>query len=184
MRYNNFYINIILVKNILVFLLFFFSYSCSPNSTKIKPSESIECPPVFFAAEHGNYLKFNQDENITLENLAYKAEINNYAFPKPCFIKNNIYNFSIGVLLIIDPMNIISPEISMPIYVALLDSSNKIIEIQYFSVEGVLEKDKDSEEYLQTEISKILNFKISSNYTVNNFIIGFMLNKKQKELLN
>ena len=56
--------------------------------------------------------------------------------------------------------------------------------MQYFSVEGVLEKDKDSEEYLQTEISKILNFKISSNYTVNNFIIGFMLNKKQKELLN
>ena len=81
-------------------------------------------------------------------------------------------------------MNIISPEISMPIYVASLDSSNKIIEMQYFSVEGVLEKDKDSEEYLQTEISKILNFKISSNYTVNNFIIGFMLNKKQKELLN
>ena len=80
MRYNNFYINIILVKNILVFLLFFFSYSCSPNSPIIKPSESIECPPVFFASEHRNYLKSNNDENITFENLAYKGEINNYAF--------------------------------------------------------------------------------------------------------
>ena len=184
MRYNNFYTNIIFVKNILVFLLIFFSYSCSPNSTKIKPSESIECPPVFFAAEHGNYLKFNKDENITLENLAYKAEINNYAFTKPCFVKNNIYNFSLGVLLIIDPINIISPQISLPIYVASLDSENKIIEMQYFLLDGELDKDSDSQEYIQTEISEILKFKTPSNSFVNNFIIGFMLDKKQKELLN
>ena len=72
----------------------------------------------------------------------------------------------------------------MPVYVALLDSSNKIIEIQYFSVEGEFEKDTDNEKYLQTEISKIFNFKAQSNSIVSNLIIGFMLDKKQKDFLN
>ena len=184
MRYNKFYINNILVKNILIFLLFFLSYSCSPISTKIKPTESVECPPVFFAAEHRNYLKSNNGENITFENLAYKGEINNYAFNKPCFITNNNYNFSLGILLIIDPINILSPEISLPIYLAMLDSSNNIIEMQYFLIDGIVEKDSKSEKYLQTEISKILDFKLSSSSSVKTIVIGFMLDKKQKKLFN
>ena len=184
MRYNNFYINITLVKNILVLLLFFLSYSCSPISSKIEPNEYVECPLVFFAAEHRNYLKSNNDENITFETLAFKAEINNYAYNKPCIINNNIYHFSLEVLLIADPIGVVFPDISMPVYVALLDSSNKIIEIQYFSVEGEFEKDTDSEKYLQTEISKIFNFKAQSNSIVRNLIIGFMLDKKQKDFLN
>ena len=72
----------------------------------------------------------------------------------------------------------------MPIYVASLDSENKIIEMQYFLLDGELDKDSDSQEYIQTEISEILKFKTPSNSFVNNFIIGFMLDKKQKELLN
>ncbi len=185
MRYNKFYINIILVKKILVFLLLFFvSYSCNPISTKIKPSESIECPPVFFAAEDRNYFKSNNDQKILVENIAYKAEINNYAFAQPCFIRNNSYYFSLGVLLIVDPINIISPDISLPVYVALLDDSNHIIDMQYFSVDGLIEKTSDNEQYLQKEISKILNFNLPSSFIVNNIVIGFMLNKKQKEFLN
>lgn len=171
------------MKNILVFLLFFFSYSCSPISTKIKPSEFIECPPVFFATEHRNYLKSN-DKNITIENLAYKAEINNFGYNKPCFEESENYNFSLGVLLIVKPINIISAEISLPVYVALLDSSNTVIEIQYFSVEGEIKKDSDNGKYLETEISKILNLKLASNSLVNSIIIGFMLDKNQKNLLN
>ena len=85
---------------------------------------------------------------------------------------------------IIDPINIISPQISLPIYVASLASENKIIEMQYFLLDGELDKDSDSQEYIQTEISEILKFKTPSNSFVNNFIIGFMLDKKQKELLN
>jgi len=171
------------VKNILLFLLLFFSISCSSNLLTNKPGDSIDCPPVFFASEHRNYID-SEEKPITLDNLSFKAEINNYAFNKICFQKNDIFTLPVEILLIISPINVKTSNISLPLYVALLDTKQQLIEIQYFSINGELRKDFNSGIYLETELSKTLNIILSKKYSVSSLVIGFMLDKSREELFN
>ena len=76
------------MKKILIFLLLFLSISCSSNLLTKKTAETIDCPPVFFASENRNYLD-SEEKPLTLDNVSFKAEINNYAFNKSCFQEND-----------------------------------------------------------------------------------------------
>ena len=69
-------------------------------------------------------------------------------------------------------------------YVALLDSNQQLLEIQYFSISGELRIDLTTKAYLETELSKSINIITSKNNQVSSLIIGFMLDKKKKRLLN
>jgi len=171
------------VKNILFLFLLLFSYSCSQISSTNVSNESIECPVVFYASEHRNYLK-SEEKFITLDNLSYKAEINNYAFNEECFMTKGLYTFPLGVLFLIDPINVVSSEVSLPFYVALLDSSDQLIEIQYFSINGIIKKSEDNEKYVETEITELFDIISSNDTPVSTFVLGFMIGKKQKELSN
>ena len=82
------------MKKILIFLLLFLSISCSSNFVTKKSAESIDCPLVFFASENRNYLD-SEEKPITLDNISFTAEINNYAFNKSCFQENDINTFMI-----------------------------------------------------------------------------------------
>ena len=58
--------------------------SCGSNPLSKSKKESIKCPIVLFAAEHKKYLGINASA-INEDEIAYKAEINNYNFSKGCF---------------------------------------------------------------------------------------------------
>ena len=171
------------MKKILVFLLLFLSIACSSNLLTKKSAESIDCPPVFFASENRNYLD-SEEKPLTLENVSFKAEINNYAFNKSCFQENNISTFSLDILFIIDPITTTSSNVNLPLYVALLDSNQQLFEMQYFSINGEMMNDLTTKAYLQTELSRSINIVTSKNSPVSSLVIGFMLDKKKKELLN
>ena len=171
------------MKKILVFLLLFLSIACSSNLLTKKSAESIDCPPVFFASENRNYLD-SEEKPLTLENVSFKAEINNYAFNNSCFQENNISTFSLDILFIIDPITTTSSNVNLPLYVALLDSNQQLFEMQYFSINGEMMNDLTTKAYLQTELSRSINIVTSKNSPVSSLVIGFMLDKKKKELLN
>ena len=171
------------MKKILIFLLLFLSISCSSNLLTKKSAESIDCPPVFFASENRNYLD-SEEKPLTLDNVSFKAEINNYAFNKSCFQENDISIFPLDILFIIDPITPISPNVNLPLYVALLDSDQQLFEMQYFSISGEIRNDLATKAFLQTELSKSINIMTSKNNPVSSLVIGFMLDKKKEELLN
>ena len=171
------------MKKILIFLLLFLSISCSSDLLTKKSEESIDCPPVFFASENRNYLN-SEEKPLTLDNVSFKAEINNYAFNKSCFQENDIRTFPLDILFIIDPIRPTSPNVILPLYVALLDSDQQLFEMQYFSISGKMRNDLTTKAYFETELSNSINIITSKNNSVSSLVIGFMLDKNKEELLN
>jgi hypothetical protein len=70
------------------------------------------------------------------------------------------------------------------LYVALLDSDQQLLEMQYFSINGEMKNDLTTKGYLETELSNSINIMTSKNNSVSSLVIGFMLDKNKKELLN
>ena len=168
------------MKNILFICLFFFSIACTSIN---KSPKLIDCPSVFFASEHRNYIS-SDNEEITLENLAYKANINNYNFNNSCFQQNNIVTYPLEVLFVVYPLEKSNENISLPVYVALLDSFDNLIEIQYFSVTGKFLTDSDTKQYIETDLPESIKIITSSTKPVSTLILGFMLNNKKERLIN
>ena len=168
------------MKKILIFLLLFLSISCGSNLISKKSVESIDCPSVFFASENRNYLD-SQDKTLTLDNVSFKAQINNYAFNKLCFQENDILTFPLDILFIVDPIKPTSPNVILPLYVALLDSDQQLLEMQYFSIGGEMRNDLNTKAYLQTELSQSFNIITSKNNLVSSLVVGFMLDKNKYE---
>ena len=171
------------MKKILIFLLLFLNISCGSNSFTKKSIELIDCPIVFFASDHRNYL-YSEEKPLALDNLSFKAAIDNYAFNNSCFQNDNILTFPLDILFIIDPIKPTSSKIHLPFYVALLNSDQKLLEIQYFSLSGEIKNNLSTEIFYETELSNSINIITSSNSSVSTLVIGFMLDKKKEELLN
>ena len=127
---------------------------------------------------------FSEEKPLTLDNVSFKAEINNYAFNKSCFQENDIRTFPLDILFIIDPIRPTSPNVILPLYVALLDSDQQLFEMQYFSISGEMKNDLTTKGYLETELSNSINIMTSKNNSVSSLVIGFMLDKKKLEILN
>ena len=171
------------MKKIFIFFLLFSSISCSSNLFTKKTAELINCPTVLFASENRNYL-YNEEKLLTLDNVAFKAEINNYAFNKSCFQENDISTFPLDILFIIEHIRSTSPNVNLPLYVALLGSEKQLYEMQYFSISGKINYDLNTENYLETELSNSINIITSNNNPISSLVIGFMLDKKKEELIN
>tara|TARA_Y100000590_G_scaffold455547_1_gene604425 strand:- start:5730 stop:6245 length:516 start_codon:yes stop_codon:yes gene_type:complete len=171
------------VKNILVFFLFLFCLSCSSSSNNKKTTISLDCPQVLYSTEDNQYVDTDGDI-LTVENFSFKAEINNHAFYSSCTIAENVNSFPLEILFIVKPLSISSNEIILPVYSALLDNEDRVIDVQYFSIDGQMNKDFETENYIETELSKKINIITKTQVEISKIIIGFMLDKKRKEFLN
>ena len=173
------------MKNIIFFISLLMLISCGSNSLLTSKKESIKCPTVLFAAEHKKYLGSNAS-TIDVDHIAYKAEINNYDFSEGCFINDNIFTASLSILFIVKPMMEEQNIITLPFYLAIIDREKKVREIQYYYTEGSFNKNWESEtrEFIETDLSKTISMKILDVDEMMTIIIGFMLDKKQLEILN
>jgi len=173
------------VKNIIFFISLLMLISCGSNPLLTSKKESVECPTVLFAAEHKKYLGSNAS-TIDVDHIAYKAEINNYDFSEGCFINSNTLTASLSILFIVKPMIEEQSIISLPFYLAILDREKKVRDIQYYHAEGNFNKNWDSEtkEFVETDLSKTISIKMSDVDEMTTIIIGFMLDRKQLEILN
>ena len=123
---------------------------------------------------------------ISANNIAYNAEINNYNFSKGCFINDNVFTASLSILFIVKPLMEKQNIITLPFYLAILDKEKKVRDIQYYYTEGNFNKNLETEtkELVETELSKTISIKITDVDEMMTIVVGFMLDKKQLEILN
>ncbi len=168
------------------FILFFFLFLLSCTSEK-QESFVTSCPEVFFSKDHRIYIT-TEESSITLHNISYKAEINNYNITKECFIKDNKITTTLSILFVVKPEKAKEVEILLPYYVALLDDENNIVNIQYYKAKGLINKNIDNTLFVDTEITTTQNVIISTQDinedSFKKLLIGFMLNQEQLEFLN
>ena len=172
------------MKNIIFFISLLMLISCGSNSLVTSTKVPVKCPTVLFAAEHKQYFGRNVS-SVGKDDIAYKAEINNYNFPKGCFINDNIFSASLSILFIAKPL-MEKQNITLPFYLAILDQNNKVRDIQYYYIEGNFKKNLETEfvEFVETDLSKAMLIKITDFGEKMTIVVGFMLDKKQLEMLN
>ena len=159
--------------------------SCGSNSFLTSTKVPVKCPTVLFAAEHKKYLGSNFS-SISQDDIAYNAEINNYNFLKGCFINDNFFSASLSILFIAKPLMEKQNFITLPFYLAILDKNNKVRDIQYYNAEGSFKKNTETEimEFIETDLSKTILIEITDFEENMTIVLGFMLDKKQLEILN
>ena len=172
------------MKKNLITILSLFLLSCNAEKQQ---TITEKCPSVLFSKEHQTYI--TSDKNpLTIDNISYSAVLNNYLFNQKCFVSNNILTGNISLLFVIKPNNISHEEIFLPFYIAILTSEDEVLDIQYFSAEGVMKKDSETLNYIETELTntfviRIPNKDIKTNIKTS-MVIGFMLDEEKIKLLN
>ena len=172
------------MKRNLILFISLFILSCTSEKQQ---SLSILCPGLFFSKDHRLYIS-SEENSLNLNNLSYKAEINNYKFVNKCSILNNNIIAKLSVLFVVSPENAKQSKITLPYYIAFLDNEKNILNIQYYKAIGTLKKNNDKSSYVETEITTTSDIIIpikDINIDINNkFLIGFMLNKEKLRILN
>ena len=155
-------------------------------SSQTPITEKISCPNVLISEEHHKFIFV--EENLTDNNIKYIAEINNFDFDSNCYILEDIGNFELELLFVINPLNTKESNILLPFYIATINQSDELIDMQYYKVNGNLKSIDESSYLIETEIRTTVNHKLSykdiiqdNNYTL---IIGFMLSNDQLKVLD
>ena len=171
------------MKNIYLFILTLFFFGCQSSLIFSKKNLSIPCPSILFSSEHSNYIDSLSD-NLSIENIDYSAEINNAIFTKKCILKDNIFLSELSILFILRSHTDNIDYVEMPFYVAILNQDKELKEILYFMAFGNFKKDLNSNQLIETEVTKniILNNKNINKDSI--IVVGYMLDKKRINLLN
>ena len=171
------------MKKIYLFLLLLILIGCGFNPLSQTSSVPITCPSVLFASEHKKYVG-SLSEIVTLDNIVYQAEINNAVFVKECQIKDNVFSSDLALLFIVSPLEKKNNMIDLPFYVAVVDENKNLQDIQYYSISGVFKKNLETNELIETELTKTIFLNLPLMEGSLSVVIGFMLDKKRLEILN
>ena len=176
------------MKNNFFISIFFLLIGCSSNTPLVKDDMTkTSCPIVLLSSEHSNYIAGNK-QPITSENIAYRAEINNFVYSKECFISDKIFQAELSLLFIIKPDQTEEANITLPFYVGVLSAKDEIIDRQYYKVDGKFKSESENENYVETELIKTMKVQIpllnENKINENKIILGFMLDKKKLDILN
>ena len=168
------------MKQIFIFIILLLLLGCNSTMRNKVVSSDFNCPSVFFAQEDKVFI----NNSISVDDIQIKAEFNNFAINKECQKKQNTALIPIDVLIVIKPMdNIENSSLFLPIYISLLDANDKILETQYFSILGSINKDSETNDFIESDIKDKLTI-VTKYLNTSQLVIGFMLNEEQKGLLN
>ena len=168
------------MKRLFIFILFLPILGCGNIIKNKQTSIDFNCPRVFFSSDDRIYI----DNNISLDDITIKAELNNYAINEKCQQQENIAIIPIDILIIAKPMrNLEELFLSLPIYISLLNDNDEILETQYFSVSGVVNKNNETNNFVESDITDRLKI-VTQQIGVTQLVIGFMLDNEKRDLLN
>ena len=160
------------MKKYFILFIAIFLLSCT---SKKQQSVEVSCPEVYFSKDHRVYIT-TQSASLSLDNVSYRAEINNFNFTNECLMIDNNIVGSLSILFVIESDKIQEADIILPYYIAILDDQRKIVDIQYYKIANKLEKNKNKSSYIETEV--IVNNDIKIDIT-KKLLIGFMLDQKK-----
>ena len=168
------------MKRLFIFILFLPILGCGNIIKNKQTSIDFNCPRVFFSSDDRIYI----DNNISLDDITIKAELNNYDINEKCQQQENIAIIPIDILIIAKPMrNLEELFLSLPIYISLLNDNDEILETQYFSVSGVVNKNNETNNFVESDITDRLKI-VTQQIGVTQLVIGFMLDNEKRDLLN
>ncbi len=168
------------MKQLFVFILFLPLLGCGNIIKNKQTSIDFNCPRVFFSSEDRIYI----DNSISFDDITIKAEFNNYAINKKCQQQENIAVITLDILIVSKPMNNLEESfITLPVYISLLDDNDEILETQYFSVSGEVNKNNETNIFIESDITDRLQI-VTQQLETTQLVIGFMLDKEKRELIN
>jgi len=168
------------MKQLFIFILFLPLLGCGNIIKNKQTSIDFNCPRVFFSSDDRIYI----DNSISLDDITIKAELNNYDINEKCQQQENIAIIPIDILIIAKPMrNLEELFLSLPIYISLLNDNDEILETQYFSVSGVVNKNNETNNFVESDITDRLKI-VTQQLGVTQLVIGFMLDNEKRDLLN
>ena len=171
------------MKKILILLLFFSLMVCNTIGKNKQTSEDFSCPRVFFSSEDRVFID-TAEGGTSIDDITYKAELNNFAFIDKCLQQNEAAVIPLDILIIAQPMEALkNGDVSIPLYAELLDQNDQVLETQYFMVSKSIEKNFETKNFMETDITDRL-YIITKNLDTSQIVIGFMLDNEKRLLLN
>ena len=168
------------MKQLFIFILFLPLLGCGNIIKNMQTSTDFNCPRVFFSSDDRIYI----DNSISLDDITIKAEFNNYAINKKCQQQDNIAVIPLDILIIAKPMiNLEESFISLPVYISLLDDNDEILETQYFSVSGLINKNTETNIFIESDVKDFLQI-VTQQLETTQLVLGFMLDNEKRDLLN
>ena len=171
------------MKNIFFFLFFLPLLGCNMIIKDNSKFNNYNCPSLFFSS-NDNFFVDTLDNSTSIDEIYIKAELNNFAINKKCQQNDELIIIPVDVLIILKPMKSLPyEEVSLPLYVTLLDQNDNVIETQYFMMLGSVKKNSETGNYIVTDITSTLKI-ITNKFDINQVVVGFMLDENKRELLN
>ena len=168
------------MKQLFILILFLPLLGCGNIIKNKQTSIDFNCPRVFFSSDDRIYI----DNSISLDDITIKAEFNNYATNKKCQLQENLAVIPLDILIVAKPMNNLEESfITLPVYISLLDDNDEILETQYFSVSGIMNKNTETNIFMESDITDRLRI-VTQQLETTKLVLGFMLDKKKRNLIN
>ena len=168
------------MKQLFIFILFLPLFGCGNIIKNKQTSTDFNCPRVFFSSDDKIYI----NNSISLDNITIKAEFNNYAINNNCQQQENIVVIPLDILIVAKPMsNLEESFLSLPVYVSLLNDNDEILETQYFSVSSLVNKNNETNIFIESDIIERLQI-VTQQLETTQLVLGFMLNNQKRDLLN
>ena len=168
------------MKKLFIFILFLPLLGCGNIINNKQTSLDFNCPSVFFSSEDRIYI----DNSISLDDITITAEFNNYAINKKCLQEENIAVIPLDVLIVVKPMSSLEESILyLPVYISLLNNSDEILETQYFSVSGLINKNSETNIFMESDVTDRLQI-VTQQLETTQLVLGFMLDNEKRDLLN
>ncbi len=153
--------------------MFIYYTGCSSIPYQSKDFTVINCPNVFFSSENNILVNVNEGK-FDLDNVNYKASLNNYGFEEKCTVGENNKYYGINILVVVEPLNPKIQKINLPIFVLLYDMEDTLVDKQFFRIQGELNYNNDFSNYEVTEIIENLSILVSKEKEVSSMTIGFV----------
>ena len=168
------------MKQLFIFILFLPLLGCGNIIKNKQTSTNFNCPRVFFSSDNRVYI----DNSISFDDITIKAEFNNYAINKKCQQQDNLAVIPLDILIVAKPMsNLEESFISLPVYISLLDDNDEVLETQYFSVSGLINKNAETNIFIESDVTDRLQI-VTQQLETKQLVLGFMLDNEKKDLLN
>ena len=168
------------MKQLFIFILFLPLLGCGNIIKNKQTFIDFNCPKVFFSSDDRIYV----DNSISFDDITIKAEFNNYALSNKCQQQDNIVVIPLDILIVAKPMsNLEESLISLPVYISLLDDNDEILETQYFSVSGLINKNSETNIFMESDVTDRLQI-VTQQLKTTQLVLGFMLDNEKRDLLN
>jgi len=161
------------VKKFLLFFTLIFNFGCDFIRNQDNEIAKIDCPTIYFSLENNVFTEGNIN-SLDLDEIEYKAVLNNYAQPDFCFSENSINNYLLDLLILVEPISPKESIVELPLFAILYDNNEKVIDKQYFKIIDNLVYIESSSTYVTTELIRKIKLKTLLDKSANSIIIGFV----------